>query len=153
MSLHLVRHAKAGSRQRWSGDDTDRPLTAKGWEQARGLAKTLADVPLGRVLSSPYARCAQTVTPLAEAHGRQVELTDALREGAPFEGVLALLHDLPDASVLCSHGDVVPDVVEALVRRGTTIEGEPDWRKGARWELVRAETGLITAARAFPPPE
>lgn len=150
MPLHLVRHAKAGRRSDWKGDDRERPLTAKGWEQARQMAKGLDDAAIERVLSSSYVRCAQTVTPLAEAHGRQVELNGALVEGEPFEGVLALLAELPDDSVLCTHGDLLPDVIEALVRRGTVIEGEPDWRKGTRWQLVR-HGGEITTARAYPP--
>ncbi len=150
MPLHLVRHAKAGSRQHWEGDDRERPLTVKGWEQADGLAKTLADQPVARVLSSPYVRCRQTVEPLAASHDRPVEALDALAEGEPYEPVLELLAELPDGSVLCTHGDLVPDVVNALVRRGMAIDGEPDWRKGARWELVR-HGDRITSARPHPP--
>ena len=151
MPLHLVRHAKAGNRHHWEGDDAERPLSRKGRDQAEGLAKALADVRISRVLSSPYLRCVQTVEPLAAAHGLEVERTAALAEGEPFEPVLELLARLPDHAVLCAHGDLVPDVVDTLVRRGATIEGEPDWRKGARWELER-DGARIVRARALPPP-
>ena len=38
MSLFLVRHAKAGNRSEWQGDDHIRPLTPKGWRQAEAIA-------------------------------------------------------------------------------------------------------------------
>src|SRR5215216_2795331 len=112
MPLHLVRHAKAGTRQNWPGDDLERPLTAKGREQAKGIAKALEGIAIGRVLSSPYTRCVQTVSPLADNHGREIELTDALAEGAGFARVVDLLADVPDESVLCTHGDLLPDTIE-----------------------------------------
>lgn len=151
MPLYLVRHAKAGSRQNWSGDDTERPLSLKGWNQANALKKAFDGVPVPRVLSSPYLRCVQTVEPLAEAHGLTIERVQGLAEAEPFEPVLALLASLPDHSVLCSHGDIVPDVIDALVRRGATITGDPDWRKGARWELERDGDRIVTARPAPPP--
>lgn len=151
MPLYLVRHAKAGSRHAWTGDDTKRPLSPKGWDQANGLKKAFDGVPVSRVLSSPYVRCIQTVEPLAEAHGLEVEPVHPLAEGQPIEPVLDMLTTLPDDSVLCTHGDILPDVIDALVRRGTKIDGEPDWRKGARWELVR-EGDRIVSARSVPPP-
>ena len=40
--LYLVRHAKAGERRLWDGDDLDRPLSPKGWKQADLLATRLA---------------------------------------------------------------------------------------------------------------
>src|SRR5688500_5133995 len=95
MPLYLVRHAKAGNRHHWTGDDVERPLSPKGQAQADGLAKALDGVPLTRVLSSPYVRCVQTVEPLAAAHGLEVEETPALAEGRPLAPVLELLHDLP----------------------------------------------------------
>ena len=103
------------------------------------------------MLSSPYVRCVQTLEPLAEAHGLPVETVRELAEGEPFEPVLEMLATLPDGSVLCTHGDIVPDVIDALARRGTKVIGEPDWRKGARWELER-DGDRIVAARPIPPP-
>ena len=37
----LVRHAKAGSRSRWKGEDAQRPLDASGRDQAEGLRQAL----------------------------------------------------------------------------------------------------------------
>lgn len=39
MRVLLVRHARAGDRGEWVGDDAHRPLDAKGRKQAKRLAK------------------------------------------------------------------------------------------------------------------
>jgi 8-oxo-dGTP diphosphatase len=137
MPLYLVRHAKAGSRSKWVGPDALRPLTKAGREQADRFAAELAEEPVARILSSPYVRCVQTVEPLARKRGVDVESVGALAEAGPFEPVLGLLAGLPDHSVLCSHGDLIPDTLNALIRRGMVVDGEPDFRKGSWWVLHR----------------
>ena len=66
MALYLVRHAKAGQRDRWDGPDHLRPLTRAGRAQAQALAAWLANEPISRLLSSPYVRCIQTLEPLSQ---------------------------------------------------------------------------------------
>ena len=151
MALYLVRHAKAGSRSRWEGPDEDRPLTDAGWAQANALVTRFADVPVSRLLASPYLRCRQTLAPLAQDAALDVEVSAALAEGGRFEAVLAMLDALPEHAVLCSHGDVIPDTIDALVRRGMTIDGEPEWRKASIWVLDRGRIGMLRA-HAEPPP-
>ena len=80
MTLHLVRHAKAGYRSDWAQSDELRPLTAVGEAQALALADLLRHHPVKRILSSPYVRCMQTVKPLAKALGLEVEEHHALGE-------------------------------------------------------------------------
>mgnify|MGYP000349545033 CR=1 FL=1 len=63
--LFLVRHAKAGSRSQWVGDDRLRPLSNKGRTQSEVLADRLAPVATGMLVSSPYLRCIETLQPLA----------------------------------------------------------------------------------------
>ena len=70
--LYLVRHAKAGGRQEWRGDDRLRPLSKEGRRQADSLARRLARLTTGDLLSSPYLRCVQTVEPLASVVGKNV---------------------------------------------------------------------------------
>jgi 8-oxo-dGTP diphosphatase len=151
--LYLVRHAKAGSRSTWEGDDRDRPLTDAGRRQAEGLADRLASLATGLLVSSPYLRCRQTLDPLAARLGRRIGSDERLAEEQGFEGALELLGTLPDGSVLCSHGDVIPDTIAALERRGTTIAGTPDWRKGSVWLLLRDGAAGVTRAAAWPPPD
>ena len=130
--LYLVRHAKAGDRAAWKGDDRLRPLSKEGRRQADSLARRLAR--------------------LTEGH-QPVREDERLSEAMGFEGALALLAELPDGSVLCSHGDVIPDTMAALQRRGCTIVGEPNWRKGSVWVLQRDGEGEVVEATAWPPPE
>ena len=147
--IYLVRHANAGSRHDWVGDDRERPLTPAGQRQA----DRLATVCTGLVLSSPYLRCVQTVQPLADRFDRPVTLDDRLAEEHGYTGALQLLAAVPDGTVLCSHGDVIPETIDALVRRGCQLGGEPNWRKASVWILQRDAAGAFTRAAAWPPPE
>jgi len=149
---YLVRHAKAGDRDRWAGDDRSRPLTTKGRAQAEMLAATLAPLATsGTLVSSPYLRCLQTLEPLATALGRDVVADDRLAEDRGYDGALALLAELPGGSVLCSHGDVIPATIAALERRGCRIDGAADWRKASVW-VVDLTPDAPVAATAWPPP-
>lgn len=151
MTIRLVRHAKAGSRHNFAGLDDDRPLTKKGLVQAAGIAEMLAPKHPTRLLSSPLLRCIETLQPLADAVGLSVEIDTRLAEGSSYSSVLDLIEQLPEGAVLCSHGDVIPAVIDALLRRGAELASEPDHRKGAMWELER-ERGEIVRVRAFAPP-
>lgn len=150
--LFLVRHAKAGNRSEWDGNDSSRPLTGKGRRQSVAIAEAVAPLAAGVLVSSPAVRCVQTLEPLASRLGIATVIDDRLAEGAGFEGALQLLADLPDGSVLCSHGDVIPETIDALVRRGCVIIGEPEWRKASVWRLRRGDDGSINEAAASPPP-
>jgi 8-oxo-dGTP diphosphatase len=136
MAVFLVRHAQAGHRGFGPGDQ-ERALSTSGEAQAAALVLALKATLITRLVSSPFLRCVQTLEPLAAALGVTIETTPLLAEGMPFEPVLELLAGLPEGSVLCSHGDVIPDVVQALLRRGLQIHGEPRWNKGSVWSLHR----------------
>jgi phosphohistidine phosphatase SixA len=151
VTIRLVRHAKAGSRHNFAGLDDDRPLTKKGLVQAAGLAELLAPTQPTQLLSSPLLRCIETLQPLADAVGLTVEIDVRLAEGSSYGPVLDLLEQLPEGSVLCSHGDVIPAVIDALLRRGAELASEADHRKGVTWELER-ERGEVVRVRAIAPP-
>jgi broad specificity phosphatase PhoE len=153
MAIYLVRHAKAGSRSRWEGDDRLRPLSANGQAQATALAAMLAANRPSRLASSEYLRCVQTLEPLAATCALPIEVRAELAEAARFEGLLDLIRDTPDNTVFCSHGDVIPEAVEALLRRGATLLTEPDWRKCSTWVLERDTSGDVTTVSAIPPPD
>ncbi len=143
MAVLLVRHAEAGDRHRWEGPDEERPLSKEGRVQAEALTGALAGYEIGRILSSPYLRCTQTVEPLAGARRVRLEASDDLAEGSgrdALERVRSLL-DGEAHTVLCTHGDVVEEVLDGLgVRRTEETE------KGATWVLGPG------AARCLPPP-
>src|SRR5260370_42535529 len=68
MPMYVVRHAKAGDRAEWEGDDRLRPLTKSGRRQAEELAAWLKKEPIHAILSSEDARCLQTGEPLPQQH-------------------------------------------------------------------------------------
>jgi 8-oxo-dGTP diphosphatase len=151
MAILLVRHAKAGSRQAWTEPDEFRPLIEIGLTQAAAIAENLGNRPIKQVMSSPYLRCVQTVEPVANRFGLDVTPRLELAEGNSFEPVLALMDESPDDTVMCSHGDVIPEVIRALERRGAEIVGFRDSRKGSVWVLDRLDGGF-TRAHAIAPP-
>jgi len=150
--LYVVRHAKAGERRLWTGDDIDRPLSKKGWRQAELVGKRLAKVGPTMLVSSPYVRCVQTLEPLGKMVGTKIEVEQRLCEDEPFEPVLVLLRELPVGSVLSTHGDIIPATMQALERRGMKMNSPPDWRKAAVWVLKRNKKGDIVHATVWPPP-
>ena len=53
---------------------------------------------------------------------------------------------------LCSHGDVIPELIKALARRGTKLLTPPDWRKATIWVLDPPDgDGTIASATVEPP--
>jgi 8-oxo-dGTP diphosphatase len=130
MALLIVRHAKAGKRRDWVGDDRERPLDEKGLRQAAGLLEQLSAHSVGRIASSPYLRCTQTVAPLSVELGVPIEKRRELEEGASLEQSLALLRELGDVAVVCTHGDVLANLFGEAGQKGSTRvvelqDGEP----------------------------
>ena len=152
MPLILVRHAVAESRRGWDEPDLIRPLNERGTKQAAALVDQLAPYPVARVLSSPYLRCTQTVAPLAVAAGVDLEESDALAEGMSRDAVALVRGLAGSTAALCSHGDVIPRVLQTLVIEDELDLGpDPRWQKGSSW-VLDSEGGRFTSARYLPPP-
>lgn len=150
-TIYLVRHAKAGERRLWEGDDVERPLSKRGWRQSNAVAKRLAKKGATALYSSAYVRCVQTLEPLGAIIDRPVQIEPRLFEDEPFEPVLELLAEVENGAVLCSHGDIIPATIEALHRRGMVVETPPDWGKSSIWVLRRKGT-RITKGKVWPAP-
>jgi 8-oxo-dGTP diphosphatase len=152
--IYLVRHAKAGDRDAWRGNDVLRPLIPAGQLQAVALLDVLEDARFTRIISSPYVRCMETVVPLAGQHGIPVEPHEALAEGAPIADTLKLVEECaPGGAVFCSHGDVIPELLGYLAATTALDLGEhPRCAKGSTWVLDTDGLGSVTGAtyRAAP---
>jgi broad specificity phosphatase PhoE len=153
VTIYLVRHAKAGERSVWEGDDQLRPLSGRGHLQARGLVGVLENARFERLLSSPYVRCMESVVPIAGERGVAIEPVDALAEGATLDEALALIgKHTTHGAVLCTHGDVIPMLLRHYAARGIEIGAAPQWPKGSTWALETDGTGEVRSARYLPPP-
>jgi len=150
-TIYLVRHAKAGERRLWTGDDTERPLSKRGWRQSNAIANRLARKGATALYSSAYVRCVQTLEPLAQLIDAEVQVEPRLREDEPFEPVLDLLGEVEDGAVLCSHGDIIPPTIQALHRRGMVVETPADWGKSSVW-VLRRKGKKITKGKVWPAP-
>lgn len=119
--------------------------------QALALATDLADVPVGRIVSSPYRRCVQTVEPLANAMGLAVESDESFGEGMDGDAAYDMLLDLDAVDgVACSHGDVLPALLRRLVTNGMEPDGPLACQKGSMW-IVEFVAGRPRSGRYVPP--
>jgi 8-oxo-dGTP diphosphatase len=150
--FYVVRHAKAGSRGHWQGDDRLRPLSKKGVKQAQALIDVFKPYKISAIYSSPYVRCVQTVEPLARDRGLKVQEAKMLAEGQGLRGAFEFMGDPNlDDVVLSTHGDVVWELVEDLVKRRVIKPGEGGYEKGSTW-VVEVEDGKPVRARFIPAP-
>jgi len=157
MDVFLVRHAKAGDRRKWEGADLLRPVSKKGRKQADALVALFADLDVARILSSPSVRCVQTVQPLADRCGIKVEETEALAEGANPPEVVRLAREAAGedgAVVLCTHGDVIPTLLDTLaLTDGLKLPEDYPCAKGSTWRLIPDGSGRFVTAEYLRAPE
>lgn len=154
MTLLIVRHAHAGQRRAWDGDDRLRPLSERGEKQAEALVAPLASHQPTRILSSPAVRCRQTVAPLGAEVDASVVDDDRLFEGAGRSEIASLLDATAgaDTTVFCSHGDVIPALLHELVERGMTHDHRLVWQKASAWVIEHSpERGWAGATYLAPP--
>lgn len=156
----MIRHAHASSRSAWGGNDDERPLSKKGRRQAAGIADRLADAGITRLVSSPAERCLATLEPLGVRLGLDVGRDRRLLEGAGGDEALDLAAELcggagargaGGAAAVCSHGDVIPDLLRRLRAGATRIEDPFLWPKASTW-VVDWDGRRWVAARYSPPP-
>jgi phosphohistidine phosphatase SixA len=151
MPLLLVRHAKAKARRHWTQDDRDRPLTDTGWNQARSLVEVLSAYEPRGILSSPYLRCVQTVEPLSKKLGIELDVVEELGEGHPGEATELLRRRAAEGLVACTHGDVVPAVLDGAASDGVQLPSHPEWAKGSTWVLDWGGERFAAATYLRPP--
>jgi 8-oxo-(d)GTP phosphatase len=155
VAMYVVRHAKAGNRGGWSEPDELRGLSKSGRLQAKRLVALFDGVPLERLFSSPFVRCIQTLDPLAEDRGLDVQLAPELEEGADVEEaealILAAASDGPAA--LSTHGDVMTELIERQLARGVSLRDSQEFgfQKGSVWMLYVVD-GAVESASYLPPP-
>jgi 8-oxo-dGTP diphosphatase len=161
--LILVRHASAGHRDSWDGQDLMRPLDAEGTMDAPLLADLLACfAPRARVISSPAVRCTESVRPYADRFGGSVEakavLTvpgrDSFLDGTDrAETLRHLFRNLVAAAqpvVVCLHRENLPlalAAASAVLDAPPPAEPDLELPKGGFWVLHIAAGRLVARER------
>ena len=111
-TIVLVRHAE---KQAESGDPS---LSRDGRDRARALARTLADAGVTGLSATPYRRTQQTLEPLAEETGVEVDVRPVdLSDPEAYARNLAadLLERYRGGTVVVAgHSNTVPLLLEAL---------------------------------------
>jgi 8-oxo-dGTP pyrophosphatase MutT (NUDIX family)/phosphohistidine phosphatase SixA len=159
--IALVRHAEAGERSQWDGDDNLRPLSGTGPEQVEQLTRLLPLFGPDRVVTAPPLRCRDTVAPLVEKLRLPLEEERVFGEARylddPAAG-LARLRKLarePGVTVVCSQGGVIPDLIRALATDAHLPDVDQDdvpAKKGSTWLLTFGTDAEIRSADYYPRP-
>jgi 8-oxo-(d)GTP phosphatase len=160
--LVVLRHASAGHKKDWTGDDLLRPLDFKGQSEARTLVSLLACFGPVRVVSSPAARCLATIEPYAGHVGAPVVVEPALMlprhsdsdmsadQVTHPEVVGAVRGLLADGipTVICAHQENIPDIMAvACEYLNAPPPPDPSLRKSSFWVLQAAESMLAGMER------
>jgi len=137
----LLRHAKAGKRSQWPGEDRLRPLDKIGRRHAREVVPVLSAFGPRRILAADRVRCEQTVAPLAAHLQLPVESAPEFSDEAQAErpdlalaSVRTLAGEQP-ATLICSQGNAIPGLLADLNVTPNAGTGGFQARKGSAWVL------------------
>lgn len=154
--IELLPHLDAGGR--WDADNDMRPLSTLGERQARAVAKALASTPIDALFSSPALRCYMSLSPLADMLGIEIDDMPELAESDVSEdftsmaergiGAIYAIRSMLDEGrvVACSHGDVIPAIIEVLAEAGN-LEAPALERRG-QWYTIRFDDEVTAIERA-----
>lgn len=157
-SVLLVRHASAGNRADWNGDDAARPLDETGQDQADELVRLLSRFEVEDIVTASPVRCVETVRPLSESIGVPVREEPVLSEhGFPGreQEAMELIRNLGrpgGAAVACSQRGVIDEIVGRLAAADEVDVGDTlSLKKGGVWALAFDDHRLVGAERLPPP--
>jgi 8-oxo-dGTP pyrophosphatase MutT (NUDIX family)/phosphohistidine phosphatase SixA len=154
----LVRHANAGNKEEWEGDDDLRPLDEMGHDQADELVRLLSRFEVMKLVSADNLRCVQTLKPIADSIGLEIEENPVLSEkgypGHEREAVelVRRLGDHDEAVAACTQRLVLPDLMRRLGEEDGVELPEPFKNKKACVWALSFEGPKLVAAEYFPPP-
>jgi 8-oxo-(d)GTP phosphatase len=156
----LLRHAEAGSKAGWPGDDLARPLDSRGAATAQSLGQLLACFGTCAVYSSAAERCLATVRPYAALTGAPIEaellFTVGKQDADPAAAALAAADRAAAIAaagpvIICAHGENLPLLLRAACARlGSGPPDGPSLHKGGFWVLQSAGQALVSAERHRP---
>ncbi len=147
----IVRHGRAGSRKKYKGEDWKRPLDKLGRAQAESLVGQLLAFGATELHAAPRVRCQQTLTPLAQELGAEIEVESALTDEAYAEDhktARARILEIAATGktpVICTQGKVIPDLIAWWCERDGVRPDKSRNRKGSTWVLSSVGGRLVAA--------
>ena len=147
----IVRHASAGRKARYRGDDRKRPLDKKGRLQAQSLTPQLLAFGASDIYAADRTRCVKTVEPLAETMGLEITVEPTLTEEAYAENPKAARERALEIAarggtpVICTQGRVIPDLIQWWCERDGVKPDRSRNRKGSTWVLTVRDGKLVAA--------
>jgi 8-oxo-dGTP diphosphatase len=153
----LLRHASAGAKESWSGDDLARPLDPGGAADAEQLAGLLSCYGACRVISSAAERCIATVRPYARRVGAKITIEPGLTVQQSPPGPAAVMRvaaaiaadGLP--TVLCAHRENLSPVLAAICGYlGAAVPGGADLDKGG-FRVLHTADGTLAGSEVHSP--
>ena len=128
----------------------DSSLQFQFFGDERQLLRLLRDAGIERILTSPYDRCVQTVEPLAALTGAKIEVYEDLAEESDIDAAYVRVDSLVGSNaVVCSHGDVIPALINRMMWAGLSLSSRFYCSKGSIWE-VEVDNGKFTTAHYIP---
>ena len=147
MIIELLPHFDAGDKAFWHGDQDERPLSLLGRSQAMDVAASLmAGGEIDALFSSPALRCYESLAPLSDRLGIEVQVLDTLAEKGADEDLAEMIQrgliaieqireELPEGrAVACSHGDIIPATIDVL--RGMYGISAPSLERRGQWYTI-----------------
>ncbi|MBD0859891.1 NUDIX hydrolase [Gordonia sp. zg691] len=148
----LVRHAKAGRRSRYKGDDRLRPLDKVGRAQAAALVPLLLAFGAARIHAADRVRCEQTLEPLRARLDTELHIEPDLSEEAYRTNPTAtqrrireLASEMPETLAVCSQGKVIPPLMDWWAEQDGISLPKASNRKGSVWVLSLDDGRLVAA--------
>jgi 8-oxo-(d)GTP phosphatase len=133
----LLRHAKAVAKSHWKRADDRRPLDDSGRADAKALAELLACFgPRARLITSPAARCVETLRPFAELSGAELReepslyihnhssRTDPADSQPSIAALLSEAIATGEPTIFCAHRENIP-VLQAAALAALGVDQPP----------------------------
>ncbi len=132
-----------------------RPLDKNGRAQAESLVGQLLAFGATEFYAADRLRCRQTIEPLAQELGAEIRAEEAVsaegyaadRDGARARvlDLVGSVHDRGGTPVICSQGEVIPDLVGWWCKRDAITPDKSRNRKGSTWVLSLSDGHLVAA--------
>ena len=138
-TIILVRHAEKVDASQ------DPELSAEGKQRAERLAKVVGKYKPGAIYSTDFKRTRDTVTPIANKRGKQVQIYDAKK---PEELVDAMMKSKTKRFLVVGHSNTIPGLAN-IIGKKELFKNLDDAEHGVIW-IIRIRGGQVSKTEIVP---